>query len=285
MANLDRATDFIWRNARLIDRALYAHAILDGPAEHVLAVVRAYQNPDGGFGHALEGDIRGPVSQPIHVEVALEALVSASVSDEALVNAAAGFIASVATPGGPVPGALASVSDFPHAPWWAPGDEDAETPNPTASIAGYLHALTATHEWLERATEWCWTRLERPIEEAHAIRTALIFLEHVPDRERAQSIAPALAASASGASYFVAEPGGDAYGLTPLHLAPTPDSVGAPAFEPRVIDAHLDALEAAQQDDGGWPITFTAQSPGSAIEWRGRWTLEAARTLRAYGRL
>ena len=36
----------------------------DGPAEPVIEALRGYRNPDGGFGHALEPDVRCPSSQP-----------------------------------------------------------------------------------------------------------------------------------------------------------------------------------------------------------------------------
>jgi hypothetical protein len=35
-----------------------------GGAEPVLAALRAYRNPDGGYGQGLEPDLRAPESQP-----------------------------------------------------------------------------------------------------------------------------------------------------------------------------------------------------------------------------
>ncbi len=60
--DLSKATDFIWRTARLLDRHRFAFLFLDGPRDAVLRALRPYQNADGGFGHALEPDLRGPVS-------------------------------------------------------------------------------------------------------------------------------------------------------------------------------------------------------------------------------
>jgi hypothetical protein len=63
---VDRAAaeTFIWDTARLLDRHRYALQFADGPAEPVLAALAGYQNPDGGFGHGLEPDLRCPSSQP-----------------------------------------------------------------------------------------------------------------------------------------------------------------------------------------------------------------------------
>ena len=47
------AADFIWRNARLLDRLRFAYHFLDGTQTAVLNSLRCYQNQDGGFGHAI----------------------------------------------------------------------------------------------------------------------------------------------------------------------------------------------------------------------------------------
>ena len=43
-------------------------------------------------------------------------------------------------------------------------------------------------------------------------------------------------------------------------------------------------LAALQGEDGGWPISWRAWAPGTALEGRPIVTLEALLTLRAYGR-
>jgi hypothetical protein len=75
------------------------------------------------------------------------------------------------------------------------------------------------------------------------------------------------------------------YGVSPLQYAPAPDSRWIGLFEPSVIDAHLDALAAAQEDDGGWPIAWEPIGVAAERECRGVVTLGALRTLRAFGRL
>ncbi len=46
----------------------------------------------------------------------------------------------------------------------------------------------------------------------------------------------------------------------------------------------LDFLANEQQGDGGWPIRWRQWAPGTALECRPIVTVEALRTLRAYGR-
>lgn len=102
---------------------------------------------------------------------------------------------------------------------------------------------------------------------------------------RAEALALSVAAQAATASFYRVDPASDAYGVTPLQLCPTPAALGRRAFDDALLGAHLDAPAAAQQEDGGWPISFEPPSPAAVHEWRGRWTLEALGTLRAYGRL
>jgi len=282
---LERATDFIWRNARLLERAVFAHRFLGAPAGHVHDAVRAYRNPDGGFGHALEADIRAPASQPVHVEVALRALQAAGVRDVDLALGACTFLATVAEEDGRVPLALPSMLNYPRAAHWAVLDPPSDSPNPTAAIVGLLLYQGIDHPWLERATAWCWRRLEQPIDEAHTIRAALTFLQFAPDRARAEALAVAVARQAHIARWFKAAPGTGSYGLTPVQLIPAPDAVGRAAFPDALLSAHLDDLLAAQTEDGGWPIAWSPPGPAAVLEWRGVWTLEALTTLRAYGRI
>jgi hypothetical protein len=63
---LESAETFIWNNARLLERHLFAFLFKEGSRQNVIAAVSAYQNEDGGFGNALEPDKRTPSSQPLN---------------------------------------------------------------------------------------------------------------------------------------------------------------------------------------------------------------------------
>jgi hypothetical protein len=285
MTVLEHAADFIWRNARLLERTLFERLFRNGAAEPVLNAVRAYRNSDGGFGHALEADIRAPGSGPLHCEIALRTLQQAGIRDAGIAIGVCDFLDSVARPNGSVPIALPDILAYPRAAHWATLSQDDGDVNPTASLAGLLHWHGITHPWLSRATTWCWEQIERPIDEAHTLRTALAFLQYVPDRPRAETLAGPVAEQAFTARYFNAEPAATSYGLTPLHLAPAPDAAGASASPAPLLAVHLDHLPAHQQAGGGWPIAWQPPGPGAAMEWRGAMTLEALTILRAYGRI
>ena len=276
---------FIEREGRLVERRLAAALFDGGPAEAVVDTLRGYRNPDGGFGHGLEPDKRCPDSLPIDVECAFDILLTAGVVDDSMVTDACDWLARVAAPDGAVPLSFPVVERYPRAEHWsdwtyAPGL------NPTAGLAGRLHRMGVRHPWLDRATEWCWARLESGFDEdAHALREVLLFLAHVRDRDRAELVAASVAGWLAKAQWYRADADDPSYGVTPLDLAPEPEGPWSHLFDGATVEAHLDRLVRDQQADGGWAITWEPPGTAPTLEWRGILTLWALRVLRAYGRL
>jgi hypothetical protein len=251
----------------------------------VLDALRAYRNEDGGFGHGLEPDKRCPDSQPLDVEVALQTMDAAGRVDRAMALAACDFLESVSDEAGGVPVVLPSIARYPRAEHWGDGQFPPGL-NPTAGIVGLLYKLGVEHPWRERATAFCWEALDAELPgDAHTISEALLFLEHVPDRERAEALIPQVTGRLAEAALFNADPNAEGYGLTPLHFAPTPASRWRTLFDDATISGHLDRLQAGQMPDGGWTVVWQPPSEASTLEWRGRVTLEALHVLQAYGRL
>jgi len=283
--SIERATDFMWRNARPLERALFAHEFLNGTADAVVAALLAYRNSDGGFGNALEADIRAPGSIPLACENALRALCDARIRDARIAIGICDFLASVAESDGRVETALPHILEYPRAAHWSDPSFGADSPNPTAGLVGLLRYQDVDHPWIARAVQWCERRLERPLQDAHEVACALRFYEYAPDRKRAKIAAVKIARAADQTRWFVKDPSSTDYGVTPLQLCPRPDAIARPAFADDLIEAHLASLAARQQDDGGWPITWAAPSPAAELEWRGFLTFEALKCLRAWSRI
>jgi hypothetical protein len=283
------ARQFVLAQGRLLEQRLFDTCFLGEPASGVVDALRGYRNDDGGFGHGLEPDKRCPASLPVDVEIALKTLVAAGANDEGLVLGACDYLARVADEAdhdGAVPLAFPVIEDYPRAEHWtdwtyAPGL------NPTAGLVGWLLRLGVDHPWVEAGTSYCWQTLESRGGRAdvHEVSESLIFLAHVPDRQRAVAAATALAEHFDHVPLLNLDPAAADYGLTPLHLAPTPESPWRALFADALIEAHLDQLAASQQDDGGWPITWDPPSEASRCEWRAIWTVGAVSKLAAYGRL
>lgn len=281
---LARARTFLWSNARLLERRRYAYLFEDGSRDGVLRALDAYRNPSGGYGHALEPDKRCSESQPIDQQVALQVLGEVGLEANRTSEVCA-FLESITTDEGGIPFVLPSVRSAPRAPWWNTDDDPPAALTPTAGIAGLLHRNGVAHPWLDRASDYCWMAIEEiGMGEVHDVMSAFAFLEHAPDRERAEAELQRLARTALE-HHVERDPYAPGYVHKVLDFAPTPSSWCRRAFPEVLVEEHLDAMAAAQNDDGGWPIAWPPVSPGCELEYRGMVTLNALETLRAYGRL
>jgi hypothetical protein len=281
--DVQSAERFVLANARLLDRHRLAVLLHGAPVAPVLAALRAYRNPDGGFGHALEPDVRGPESEPAATLHALEVLGEIGALDDPMVGDAAAWVAAIADPGGGVPFVLPTAAAHPHAPWMVPSDGGSHL---TFAIAGALWEAGSGEPWLQRATEGCWAKLERPDElSAYFVKFALDFLDAVPDEARAGAAIETLR-DRIGPDGSIPVPGGtEDERLTPLTLSPRPGRRSRALFTGDQIEADLDGLQQGQEDDGGWTFDWLAWSPGQSVEWRGAMTLRALATLHAHGRI
>jgi hypothetical protein len=282
---MQRAERYIWSAARVLDQRRFEMLFEDGPAQPVREAVLSYRTGDGGFGYALEPDGRGPVSQPPHVYTALQILDEAGGVEPELAREVCDHLAAVATPDGGVPLALPSLEAYPHAPWWS-----TEATGSLIATARCLAPLLRTgieHPWIESATGFCWTTVDAIGQtNPYEVEAAIVFLDGVPDRERAESAAERLGHLVRDQGLVGGEFGGQPGEVhSETDLAPRPDTLSRRWFTGAEMDAALDRLQAAQQDDGSWPVLWIdGPTPATAGEWA-EVTLNALQTLRAYGRL
>jgi hypothetical protein len=283
--DIEAAEQFLASSARVLERRKFERLFAGGDAGPVRDAVAAYHNPDGGFGHALEPDGRGPKSQPLAIDFALRTLLDCGEWDAALAEAACGWLAAHAPAGGGAVFASPSVLDWPHAPWCVPEDGGPASLITTGLIAGTLHAAGTQHPWLDQATGLLWSRIGQLTSIGpYDMRALLWFLDNVPDRERAQEAAGKVGPLVFDLELVALDPATPGEVHFPLDFAPLPTSVARSLFEPAAVEANLDHLAAGQRDDGGWTFNWTAWSAAAEREWRGHVTVEALRLLRAHGR-
>ncbi len=278
---LARAERFVWLTARVLEQRRFAHQFLDGGADPVETALAAYRNEDGGYGHALEPELRGPLSQPAHAAHALRVLDEIGRCGGQRAERLCRYLTSASASDGALPA--------PH----LPRDPTGALAEPTGSllatgpVVGVLHRNGVWHAWLFRATDFCWAAvegLEHP--DPRQVQAAVAFLDGVPDRPRAQAAAERLGrlVRRQRLAALEPEPAPDEHHFHAYDFARSPDSLARRWFTNAEMDRALDFLAAAQAPDGGWPLRSHSWAPAAHFERRPVLTIEALLTLRAHGR-
>jgi hypothetical protein len=222
--------------------------------------------------------------------MALRIMDLADAWDERLVRGAIDWLAAIAPAEGGAAFVEPSVSEGPHAPWWVPAEGHPASLIQTGQIAAMLYAREIAHPWLDGATRVMWSGIEKLTEpdaagpNGYEMFGVLAFLEHVPDRKRAEDAFGRVGPLLLSSGLVALDPGAEGETFGPLDFAPLPGSIARRLFGAPTIDAHLDHLAGAQRDDGGWMFNFPSWSPAAEADWRGFITVDALRVLRANGR-
>lgn len=124
---------FIFQQGRLIERKYYQYFFEHGSPEDCVAVIRAYQNRDGGFGNGIEPDILCPDSSGIGMETAFYYLDMLELPDQNIIDKAVSWLLCTLNPDGSLPHPPQHMAAYPHQPWW----NNPDTPR-ILSIVSYL---------------------------------------------------------------------------------------------------------------------------------------------------
>lgn len=143
--------DWMMRNARPLDLTRWKFHFDNGSRGEVIRALAAYQNADGGFGHALEADNWNPASTPYVTAVAADILHEIRFDGRhfPLVDGMLRYLETTpAFTGTRWPAVVPSNNDHPHAPWWSwevENDAPASDPTdgawgftPTAKLCGFI---------------------------------------------------------------------------------------------------------------------------------------------------
>ncbi len=291
---LARAEHFFRLTARVLERRLFAYHFREGEAGPVETALDAYRNEDGGYGHALEPDLRGPASQPLHTARALRVLDAVGRCGGQRVERLCRYLTSVSTPDGALPAVRTGRGVSPVAPSVTVVDDPPGELLVTGPVVGLLHRNEVWHAWLFRATDFCWQAVESlEVPRPYEVEAAVAFLDAVPDRTRARAAADRLGRLVRERRLAVLDPDrtgphpaghGPAEPRCPHEYAGDPRSLARAWFTDDEMARSLDLLAARQEADGGWPARAARWAPAPALEAGAAATLDALRTLRAYGR-
>lgn len=300
----DRARSWLKTYARPLERSIFEHGFEAGSVKAVYAELDRFQNPDGGFGRALEPDIRSPTSSALATEIGLRILTELGTpSDHPLVRGAVGYVLESIDPEtltwrvAPL-----DVNEHPHAPWWH--DEDGSLARtfddylviPRGGILAYLYhyAGLVPPGFLAEVTQVTIADI-KGMDEAQfgGGGDTLVYTRKLAE-------APGLPKQVNDylvqrvcelADTIVARNPGDwsQYCAPPLKLAPTQDSITAQVLAD-CIPAHLNYLIDQQSPEGYWDVTWSwSDYPDvwevAKVEWRGILILEALTSLKSFGRI
>jgi hypothetical protein len=290
--DLDAAVSFMASHARVLERRRLRLLLGEGSPDDVLAALDAYRNPDGGYGWALEPDLRSATSQPVAAMHALEVLADIRDTTSQRPVRLCDWLAGHTRPDGGVPLALPYTDTAGSAPLWAHADATVSSLQMTAQLAAQVHRLArhradiARHPWLATATSHCLDVIDRIDTAPHAIELMFVlrFLDAAADRvARARPLADRLTRYVASDGPTPVAGGAQDEVLHLLDFTPYANAPLRASFTADAVAADLDRLAGQQQPDGGWTVTFTSFSPAAALEWRGYATVQAVSVLRGTG--
>jgi len=290
--DLPAAKSFMATHARLLDRRRFELLVGEGDAGAVLDALEPYRNPDGGYGHGLEPDLRSITSQTGSALHAFEVFEDIAPLTAPRAVELCDWLATVSLPDGGIPFALPVPDPAGCAPFWAQADATASSLQITAVVASIAHRVAAhdpgvaRHPWLAAATAFCLRAAETlgPTPHALALVFALQLVDRVVDaRPEARPLLARLAGLIPAGGVMHVAGGADDEVMRPLDFAPLPDRPSRAFFDAQTIDAELQQVASGQRSDGGWDVDYHSYSPAAALEWRGYMTVRALSLLKRNG--
>jgi hypothetical protein len=301
----NRARDFLLSEARPLEKATYELEFEEGSVDEVLTQLAKFQNPDGGFGMALEPDIRTTTSSALCTEMGLRYMAEMNISaDNPMVGAAISYLLESFSEDAQVWRVVPQdANEYPHAPWWH--DEIGSLARtfddflviPRAGILAllYCYAELVPADWLAVLTETTVGDIEQmETEKFGGGGDTLVYALRLAE-------APGLAINFKTslvthlrdvADQIVARDprAWSGYAAPPLKLSPTPDTLFADLLMDD-LQVHLDYVIEHQTQAGNWEPTwhwgefYPKEWEQAKQEWCGILTLDMLISLRAFERI
>jgi len=293
--SFDRAKDFVYWHARPLEKAIFSYYFKRESGENVLAELSKFQNQDGGFGNALEPDVRIPDSSVIATTVGLQVLREMGVPQNYyVVKEAIQYLLKTYNAENEgwelVP---TDVDKYPHAPWWNYGGVTTSL-NPMAEIVGYFfdYAGLVPEEMRDRLLSKVITQIDEKADsmEMHELLCCVRLAE---TKALPKDIKSSLVQNLKKiVDRVVAKNSSDwdNYGLKPSMLLNSPDSPFAEMLE-NEIEANLEYEIEHQNEDGSWSPNwswdelFPEAWKEAETDWKGFLTVRNLVFLNNFGRI
>ncbi|MBW4082595.1 hypothetical protein [Paenibacillus sp. S150] len=294
---------WVYRNARPVDLARWKVHFEGGPVSAVLEALAAYQNEDGGFGHALEADSWNPCSAPVQTANAVEKLLEIHFEDgsHSVVQGILTYLDSGAEMEGDTwRNVVESNNDYPHAPWWhtSSGSTARSLFNPTGVLAGFIlkyadRKSRLYERGLKIATELSRIFLKHPGIEMHPLKCVITLLECIEEAGLQEQF-PYMQlqeAAAGQITVLIEREAGtwDSYSCRPSVFIKSPQSPGY-AGNAALLQEELDYLLKSRNEQGIWSLAWSwgAYEQEFAVSenwWKTNVVIGNLLLLRSFGRL
>lgn len=191
----ESARRFIYRNARPVELARWRYHFENGAKEDVLTALAAFQNEDGGFGHALEADSFNPNSCPIQTWNAAEILKEIGFKDSShpIIKGILRYLdsgADFSEKHNQWLGSVKSNDEYPHAIWWSYSDKDKDfCYNPTADLAGFILRFADRNSALYKKAEvialqaYDWFKAHVPFGDSHVTGCFISLFDYLSEAD------------------------------------------------------------------------------------------------------
>lgn len=272
--DLEKARGFVYREGSLFERALFAWLFEGRSAGHVQQVILCYKNPDNGFGHGFEHDLKAPQSNPLALEYLLSVMKYSRIPPGSILDGVSDWVESQMDELGNLKNP-SETRAYPLAPWW---QEEGGQTMPDSIVGNLIHFGCARPALIEKTKAWAAANYSpsKILENQwlfmayHAV-DFFFAIDNFPDLGRyRQAAVDNVVACAERA------PENQYDSLFPF--APTPDSLIAKALPAALLERCLDVLEKAQRPEGHWVDQHSLK------QWQPMTTINVLLALRRYGR-
>lgn len=292
--------NWLLRNGRILDYTRFAFQFEDIDPVYVVEALKAYQNPDGGFGHGLEPDLWDPQSSPIQTWAVLEVIEETGIPDdhELVINLIDYLIHKAERIDGKWLTLHPAFNDHPHAPWWHYEKENRIWGyNPTAALAGFCfwHTNPSSEVYsiaLKLSQEAVAYFLENDITEPHELSCFVELYSYIACREQCESFGLFTeklrqqilkTVEKDEKKWF------SAYSVKPSVFVKSPKDAFYPDLK-ELIEKEVGLLLKNRNAEGVWDVTWSwGQFPNAEAialrEWQGAQIIKNLKLLKAFGKL
>lgn len=250
MVSVNKALCYVHAHGNLWERALWDYLFGEGSLERVYTCLLPYKNPDGGWGHGLEHDIKAPMSNPLMLEFLLSVMRDTGLPPGSLLDGTPEWLASIQGEDGSLSNPT-ELQDYPRAQWWEEGQTIPD------SITGNLlkHGL-CPDQVRDRTRDWVSNNVSlESIRENNWLFMAYHSFDYFLNEDQFPAIEIFREATLENIfrSALDHEKKGEIHKLFPLfQFADGPESLVAREAPAGLIERALDHLQESQREDGGW---------------------------------